>query len=65
MNNIQNKDLFSTVHIETNKVWTVLMWLDSVNNLNNIIKNNFYLKKKANFGGIKYVNNEEDEENKV
>ncbi|RNA10734.1 DNA polymerase epsilon catalytic subunit A [Brachionus plicatilis] len=47
LNNIQNKDLFSTVHIETSKVWTLLIWLDS-----------------ANYGGIKYVNNPEDEENK-
>ncbi len=30
LSNVQGKDLFSTIHIETNKIWTVLMWLDSV-----------------------------------
>jgi DNA polymerase epsilon subunit 1 len=30
LGNLQNKDLFNTIHIETNKIWTVLMWQDSV-----------------------------------
>jgi len=31
LKNLQNKDLFNTVHIDTNKVWTVLLWNDSAN----------------------------------
>lgn len=29
--NLQSKDLFNTIHIDTNKVWTLLMWNDSAN----------------------------------
>lgn len=39
VNNLQSKDVFSTVHIELNKIWKILLWLDSVNLLKNIIKN--------------------------
>jgi hypothetical protein len=30
-NNLQNKEIFGTVHIELNKLWKVLMWNDSAN----------------------------------
>lgn len=30
LNNIHGKELFGTIHIETNKIWNVLLWLDSV-----------------------------------
>lgn len=29
--NLQSKDLFNTIHIDTNKIWTLLMWNDSAN----------------------------------
>ena len=31
LTNLQNRDLFNTIHIDTNKVWTVLLWNDSAN----------------------------------
>jgi DNA polymerase epsilon subunit 1 len=31
LKNLQSKDLFNTIHIDTNKVWTLLMWNDSAN----------------------------------
>ena len=31
MSNLQNKELFSTVHIEMNKVWSILLWQDAAN----------------------------------
>jgi hypothetical protein len=31
LSNIQSKELFSTIHIDTNKIWTQLLWQDSVN----------------------------------
>ena len=30
LSNIQSKELFSTIHIDTNKIWTQLLWQDSV-----------------------------------
>ena len=30
LTNLQNKELFSTIHIETSKVWNLLLWQDSV-----------------------------------
>ena len=31
LSNVQGKELFSTIHIDTNKIWTLLMWQDSAN----------------------------------
>ena len=31
INNLQNKDVFSTVHVELNKLWKILLWNDSAN----------------------------------
>ena len=31
LSNTQSKDLFSTIHIQTSKIWNVLLWLDSAN----------------------------------
>jgi DNA polymerase epsilon subunit 1 len=31
LNNLQSKDLFSTIHIDTSKIWTILLWQDSAN----------------------------------
>lgn len=31
LTNLQNRDLFNTIHIDTNKVWTMLLWNDSAN----------------------------------
>lgn len=31
LTNLQSRDLFNTIHIDTNKVWTVLLWNDSAN----------------------------------
>jgi hypothetical protein len=30
LTNLQTRDLFNTIHIETNKIWTVLLWNDAV-----------------------------------
>ena len=29
--NLQSKDVFGTIHIELNKLWKILLWLDLVN----------------------------------
>ncbi len=29
--NLQSKDIFGTIHIELNKIWKILLWLDSAN----------------------------------
>ena len=31
LSNVQSKDLFSTIHIDATKVWTLLLWQDSAN----------------------------------
>ena len=28
--NLQNKEVFGTIHIELNKIWKILLWLDLV-----------------------------------
>ena len=31
LSNLQSRDLFNTIHIDTSKVWSLLLWNDSAN----------------------------------
>ena len=42
LTNLQSRDLFNTIHIETNKIWTLLLWNDSVIKGFSLVKNYYY-----------------------